>query len=442
MNVIDRFDARDREEMLAALEFMTSHPETGYREWQCSQYLLEAFRRYGYEPTVAGDVPGFYVKIDTGREGPCVLCLGELDAVKCSGHPEADPETEAVHACGHNAQSAALLGIAAALAKPGALDGLSGSILLCAVPAEEMIERDYRDSLIERGVIAYYGGKPEFLRRGYFDGVDLALMVHTSGCLCVQDGSVGIVAKKVVYKGRAAHAGGAPQNGINALYAATLGLSAVNALRETFTEGDLVRVHPIITKGGTVVNGIPDVVEIESFVRAKTYDAIERVNRTVNRAFVGTALSIGANVEILDAPGYAPMKNDAGMIAVSREAAALAYPEEEMQYYPSYSTGSTDMGDLSQLLPTVHPYAPGAVGASHGADYRIEDPERAVIRCAAWQTEMLTLLLSDGAARAKGILASFTPAFAGKEEYLAYLERFRSQGDRLTYAENTAEAKI
>ena len=442
MTAYERFDDRDRGEMLSSLDFMTKHPETGYREWKCSEYMLEAFRRYGYEPTLAGDIPGFFVKIDTGREGPCVLVFGELDAVKCSEHPEADPETEAVHACGHNAQSAALVGIAAALAKPGALDGLSGSILLCAVPAEEMIERDFRDTLIAEGKIAYYGGKPEFLRRGYFDGVDLALMVHTAGRLCVRHGSVGIVAKKIIYKGRASHAGGSPQNGINALYAATQGLAAVNAIRETFTEPDLVRVHPIITKGGTVVNGIPDVVEIESYVRAKTYEAMENANKKVNRAFVGAALSIGANVEILDAPGYAPLVNDPAMMDVAEEAAAIAYPDVEFICYDGFSTGSTDMGDISRLFPTVHPYAPGAEGSSHGANYKIADPEGAVIRCTAWQVEMLGILLGDGARRAKEIMAGFTPEFKTKEEYFDYIARFESSGDRLTYGEGSVEARL
>ena len=437
-----RLNEAERVRVLDTLEYMTKHPETGYRETLCSAYMAEQFRALGYEPTMAGDIPGFFVKIDTGRPGPCVLVLGELDAVKCATHPDADPKTGAVHACGHNAQSAALVGIAAALKREGALDALSGSILLCSVPAEELIEIDYRDTLIQKGTIKYYGGKAEFLRRGYFDGVDVAFMVHTSKTLGCNLGSVGIVAKRVIYKGRAAHAGGAPQQGINALYAANLGLSAVNAIRETFTEDELVRVHPIITNGGTVVNGIPDVVEIESYVRAKNYDAMKRSNKKVNRALVGAALSIGANVEIIDVPGYAPLKNDLNMISLAVRAAKAAYPEQTFITNGKYGTGSTDMGEISLLFPSIHPYAPGASGTAHGDDYTIASPELACVACAEWQIEMLRLLLENDASEAKRIKAAFVPQFESKEAYFEYIEAFYARGDRIAYDEDGARVTL
>ena len=442
INAFISLNKNDEKRILDTLDFMNKHPETGYKEVLSSEYVANQFRELGYEPILAGDIPGFYVKIDTGRPGPCVLVFGELDAIKCKTHSDANPETGAVHACGHSAQSAALVGIAAGLKKPGALDELSGSIILSAVPAEEMIERDYRDTLIEKGIIKYYGGKPEFLRRGYFDGVDLAFMVHTSTGLGTSLGSVGIVTKKIVYKGKASHAGGSPENGINALYAANLGLMAMNSIRETFTEGELVRVHPIITNGGTVVNGIPDIVEIESYVRAKDYDAMKRSNEKVNRAFVGAALSIGANVEIIDAPGYAPLKNDENMIKVAESAAKAAYPDLEFKINQQYGTGSTDMGDISLIFPTVHPYAPGARGASHGSDYVIESPELACVKCAKWQLGMLYILLSDGAKEAIRIKSEFKPTFNSKEEYFEYIEQFYSSGNRIEYSEGKAEVKI
>ena len=434
----------DKKRVLDTLDFMIKHPETGYKEYLCSDYVATQFRELGYEPIMAGDIPGFYVKIETGRPGPCVLVFGELDAIKCATHPDANPETAAVHSCGHSAQSAALVGIAAALKHPGALDTLSGSIILCAVPAEEMIERDYRDTLIEKGIIKYYGGKPEFLRRGYFDGVDVAFMVHTTAgdSPCCNLGSVGIVAKKVIYKGKAAHAGGSPQNGINALYAANLGLMAVNSIRETFTESELVRVHPIITNGGTVVNGIPDVVEIESYVRAKDYDAMSRSNFKVNRAFTGAALSIGANVEIIDAPGYAPLINDKNMIELAKAAAEIAYPGKTFGVGQRIGTGSTDMGDISLLFPSIHPYAPGAIGTSHGDNYYIADPDLACVKCAEWQINMLAMLLSDGGKEALRIKEEFTPMFASKEEYFEYIERFYSKDNRIEYTEGKAEVRI
>lgn len=442
--MIERIVLNSEEEkrVLDTLEFMTDHPETGYREWQCSAYMESQFRSLGYEPQPFGDIPGFTVKIDTGRQGPCVLVLGELDAVKCGTHPRRNPETDAVHACGHNAQSAALVGIAAALKREGALDGLSGSILLCSVPAEEMIERDYRDALIKEGRIKYYGGKTELISRGVFDGVDLAFMVHTGKSVSINGGSVGIISKRIIYKGKAAHAGSAPEMGINALYAATLGLSAINSIRETFTEDELIRVHPIITKGGTVVNGIPDLVEIECYVRGRTYEAMVNNNKKVNRALIGAALAIGANVELQDSPGYAPLVNDENMKRVAALAAETVYTELPICVSDSISTGSTDMGDISLLYPTVHPYAPGAEGADHGEDYRIARPDLACVKCAEWQLEMLRILLADGAKEAQRIKREFTPAFASREEYFAFVDGIRSSGDRITYRDGGADIKL
>lgn len=423
--------------------YIWANAETGYREVKTSKYMEDVFESLGYEIQRAGDVPGFYTVLDTGREGPELLILGELDSLVCTEHPECNKETGTVHCCGHSAQCAALVGIAAALKEPGALDSLSGRIRLCAVPAEELIEIEYRNELKKQGIIKYMGGKPEFLHRGYFDGVDLAFMVHTTSAesFMVNTGNVGCVAKKVIYKGKSAHAGGSPWSGVNALYAANLGLSAINSIRETFRDNDLLRVHPIITKGGSAVNAIPDTVIVESYVRGKTFEAIKDTNERVNRALIGAALSLGANVEIVDLPGYAPLNNSSDMITLAGEALKNATGYE---LYESgvYSTGSTDMGDLSCIMPVIHPYAPGAVGTAHGADYFIENPELACVDSAKWQLEMLRLLLSDGAERAKKIVANYQPQFASKEEYFEYIDKFISDGDRIIYSDGKAEVKL
>ena len=172
--------------------------------------------------------------------------MGELDALFCNSHPEADPQTNAVHVCGHNAQCAALLGIAAALKEPGALDGMSGKIRLMAVPAEELVEFEFREDLRKQGVIRYLGGKSEFIARGYMDDVDVAFMIHTSsgvrnGGARVINGHNGFINKHMEFRGKAKHAS-SPYTAINALYAATQAINALNALRETFRERDTVRL--------------------------------------------------------------------------------------------------------------------------------------------------------------------------------------------------------
>ena len=440
-----RMDAveKHRALILEAERYIWKNPETGYKEYKTSKYMAEAFERLGYKLTYAEGITGFYTVLDTGREGPEVLVLGELDSVICPTHPECDPETGAVHACGHNAQCAALLGVAAALKEPGVLNGLSGRIRLCAVPAEELLEIEYRTKLREQGVIKYFGGKSEFLYRGYFDGVDLAFMVHSARSYSVLGGSVGCIAKQIIYKGKSAHAGGSPWDGCNALYAANCGINAVNAIRETFKDSDTIRFHPIITSGGDMVNAIPATVRLESYVRGKTFKAIEQANKRVNRALTGAALSLGANVEIVDITGYAPHVNDKNMMELCRDAAAVVMPDYEFPYHTHFTTGSTDMGDLSCVMPIVHPYAGGSVGTDHGADYRIADPDAACVQNAKWQMVMLTMLLENGAARARQIVAEHKPLFASKEEFFAYTDTLACAGDRIVYKENgTAEVTL
>ncbi len=442
MKSIDNAVEKYRQIILEAERYIWKHPETGYREFKTSQYMAEKFEEMGYSLTMAGDIPGFYTVVDTGRPGPEVVVFAELDSLICPNHPECDKETGYVHACGHNAQCAALLGVAGALKEKEVLDKLCGRIKLCAVPAEELIEIGYRTELKKQGLIKYFGGKAEFLRRGYLDGADIVFMVHTSADFAVSQGSVGCIAKKVTYKGLSAHAGGAPWDGINAVYAATQGLSAANAIRETFKEEDIIRFHPIITHGGEAVNAIPEKVVAESFVRGKTFDGILEANKRLNRALVSGALAVGGNIDIEDTPGYAPLVNNRDLMNLTKEAADLIIPEEHFEIYERFGSGSTDMGEMSCLFPSIHPYAGGRTGRSHGDDYYITDPERACVKSAKLQVAMLNLLLKDGAVRAKEIIDNFEPVFKSKEEYFEYIDKIESAGDRITYGEDGVTIRV
>jgi len=430
---------KHRKLILETERYIWANPETGYKEYKTDAYMKKIFGDLGYELTPAEGITGFVTVIDTGRPGPEVLVLAELDSIICPAHPESDKKTGAVHSCGHNAQCAALVGIAAALKEEGAIDGLCGRIRLCAVPAEELLEIEYRSDLRDKGVIKYMGGKSEFLSRGLFDGVDIAFMIHTSGSFHTSLGSVGCMAKKITYKGKAAHAGGSPWAGRNALYAANCGLNAINAIRETFRESDVIRVHPIITSGGAMVNAIPETATLESYVRGKTFEAIVNANKKVNRALIGAALSLGTNIDITDIPGYAPLNNDKGMIALTLEAAGEVIPEYQMTEGHGFGSGSTDMGDLSCIMPVIHPYAGGAAGTSHGNDFYIVDPEAACVASAKLQLGMLSLLLSDGAARAKKIVDEYEAPFASAADYLAYIDNLNCTGDRIEYSEDGAK---
>lgn len=431
-----------KQEIYDAQDYIWANPETGYREFKTSKYMAEIFEKLGYKVVYADGITGFYTVIDTGREGPEILILAELDSLINYSHPDCDKVTGAVHCCGHSAQCAAMVGIAGALKNPEILDKLSGRIRLCLVPAEELIEIGYRSELVKKGVIKHLGGKAEFLSRGYFDGCNIAFMAHTTQrpTFWIDKGAVGCIAKRIEFKGVSAHAGGSPWNGVNALYAATQGLSAINAIRETFKEPDVIRVHPIITKGGGAVNAVPDSVVVESYVRGSSFDAILQANKKVNRALIGGALSLGANVDIDDTPGYAPYINNEDMVEAFKS--AVSEHGHEFTHTGNISSGSTDMGDLACIIPAIHPYAPGAIGLSHGEDYYIKDKDLACVGSAIVQVQLAYNLLKDGAIKAKEIIANSNTLFKSKEEYLAYIDEFNRQGDRIIYTENGAQVEL
>ena len=444
MGKLSKLVAKHEQLIRDAHAYFWANPETGYKEFKTSKYLEDKFIELGYDIVRAENITGFYTTIDTGRVGPTLLILGELDSIICPSHPDADKTTGAVHSCGHSAQCSALLGIAAALKEPGALDELSGKIKLCAVPAEELLEIEYRSNLIKKGVIKYYGGKTEFIYRGYFDDVDLAFMVHTTSktpTFNVINGAVGIIAKNVELIGQSSHAGGSPWSGKNALYAATTAINACNALRETFKESDIIRFHPIITSGGSIVNAIPESTKIESFVRGKTFDAIVEANDRLNQAIIGGALALDCNVNIDDKAGYAPLINSTDLIKVAEEAHALMGTNVPFVYTDETWSASTDMGDLSCIMPVVHPYAPGAVGKAHGNDYYVNDVDLACIGSAKWQLSMIEILLSNGGARAKEIVKNYKPLFT-KEEFLAFYDSLSRSGNRITYADGEAKVNL
>ena len=434
-----------RQDILDAERWIWQHPEVGYTEWQTNAYLLERFRSYGYEPVEAGDIPGFYADVDTGRPGPCLAIMGELDALDIANHPES--VNGMTHCCGHNCQCAEMVGIAAALKEPGALDGLCGKIRLMLVPAEEMIQLEFRKGLIDEGKIKYLGGKPEFMRRGYFDGVDLSLMVHTDNNndydFTCQDGFNGIIAKILTYKGRSSHAGGSPEDGINAQYAATLGLDGCNALRETFRDEDHIRFHPILKGVKSAVNIIPDEMRIESYTRGKGLDAYVSANRKLNRALAAGAVAMGAQLHICDMPGYATEYHDHMFMDLCQKCCEDLSGKEKVKFdHNAWSKGSSDFGDLTMVMPGVQFYANGHTGLGHGIDFCVADPERACVNPAKAELFIADALLSDGAAKAKEILAQYEPPFASIREYLDFIDTLYMDKDVITYTEKGIEIEL
>src|SRR5947209_4554581 len=317
---------RRRDEIIGCGEQIRRHPELGFKEFKTSRLVEETLGKLGLSPKAGLALTGVRADV-AGRagDGPTFALLGELDGLVVTGHPVADPQTGAAHACGHNAQVAGLLGAAMGLLDARAFDHLAGRVVFFAVPAEEYGDIEWRVAQARAGRLEFLGGKPELLRLGHFDDVDMAMMIHMTsrpedGKTGVPGSNNGCIVKTVRYLGRASHAGGAPHMGINALYAAHIGLAAINAIRETFKDEDSIRVHPIITHGGSQVNVIPGEVRLETYVRGKTVEAILDANRKVDRALRAGALALGATVEIETLPGYMPMACDATMARHFRDA--------------------------------------------------------------------------------------------------------------------------
>ena len=400
-------------------------PEPGFQEVKTSALVSEKLGELGVAHETGIALTGIKGYVRGGRPGPTVAVIGELDSLRVPGHPHADPETDAAHACGHHAQLGMMLGAAVALTAPEVSESLAGNVVLIAVPAEEFIDVEYRWELHNAGKLGLMAGKQEFIRLGAFDDVDMAMMVHTSGSsedgkFAVGGTSNGHLVKFVNFLGKAAHAGGAPHQGINALQAAMVALNALNAQRETLRNEDAVRLHGILTRGGAAANAVPADVRYEGRVRGRTPEAVADANMKMDRCLRAGALAMGAKVKIVTIPGYLPMINNRPLMELFTVNAAHLVGESNVKSHPETRNrgGSTDMGDLSHLMPVIHPYTVAATGSGHGIDYLVQDYDQGVIKPAQTMAMTVIDLLSGDAERANEVIAKSPPRMT-KDEYLS-----------------------
>ncbi len=420
------FEAIDRraDEIIGIGERILKNPEMGFKEVKTAALVHETFQRLGLESRAGLAMTGVRADVH-GRagEGPTFALLGELDGLRVTGHPQADPATGAAHACGHNAQVAGMLGAAMGLVDAKAFDHLAGRVALFAVPAEEGGDIEWRQAQIRAGKLEFPCGKQELMKLGCFDDVDLAMMIHTNWR--AEDGKAGVpasnngrVGKTARFVGRASHAGGAPHMGVNALYAAQIALAGINAIRETFRDEDSIRVHPILTHGGSQVNVIPAEGRLEMYVRGKNADGVMDASGKVDRALRAGALALGAQVEIETLPGPMPLLCDRTMASLFERAAKGLVGQEHYRDIP-HRSGSTDMGDVSQVIPVLHPYMGGAQGPGHAATFAIVDKQLGYVLPAKALAAMVVDLLADGAAGAREVVAKAKPPMT-RAGYLAF----------------------
>ena len=405
-----------------------NEPEEGFCEHQTAQKVETIFKDWGIQTQSGLAITGVKGYLKGAGDGPRIGLLAELDALFNPDHPKAKKENGLVHACGHFAQLAGLIGAGFGLKK--IIDKLTGMVVLFAVPAEEFVNIEFRQKLKEKGDITYFGGKQELVKLGALDDVDLVLMQHAQSDIAgnsafISGGSNGFVGKAVRFLGRAAHAGVAPFKGINALNAFHIALAAIHAQRETFRDEDAVRVHMILTKGGDAVNVVPGEVRVEMYVRAKTIEAMKEINAKVDRALRAGAMAIGAKVEITNTAGYLPILGDELLTNCWIKNAGAILGEENVHYMDAWG-GSTDMGDLTHLMPGIHPFVGSFSGDLHSKDFDLSDEEMAFITSAKILAATVIDLLANDAREARSIIDHFQPKLE-KKEYLKLLDSLSYQ---------------
>jgi amidohydrolase len=300
-------------------------PELAFEEERAAAWLGEVLDAAGLtvERRAFGLPTAFVARAGSG---PLHVALcAEYDALPRIGH-----------ACGHNLIAAIAVGAARALAPLA--DDLGLSLRVIGTPAEE------------RG-----GGKVLLLERGAFDGVHAALMVHPAPMDAAEPPMLAWSELTVRYHGRAAHASAFPEHGINAADALTVAQTAIGLLRQHIRPTD--RIHGIVTRGGDAPNIVPALTEASYLVRARTLGDLEDVRAKVVHCFEAGALATGARLDLAaDAAPYAEVVHDHEMAACyRRNAEALGRVFPDLGHILQRAAGSTDMGNVSQVVPSIHP---------------------------------------------------------------------------------------
>ena len=410
------------------------HAEVGFKEYRTSQKLAEGLEALGLKPQTGIGITGVkaYLKDPAATEGYNVCLMGEMDALPMPNHPAAWSETGAAHACGHNAQMTGVYGAAIALSDPEIRDLVNGNITFIGVPSEEFsADTAAKIKLIHEGKIGCGSGKGEMIRLGALDDVDITVCHHiwdTPYAIVLNDSGNGNVHKLVKFTGKAAH-GTAAHKGIDAFEAAHVAITAVNSNRETFPEKDFTRIHCSLTESSKASNVISDVVELDFSVRAKTMAGVKRASYKVDRSLKAGAMAVGAGVEIETVAGmlpYIPSRNTKLLKSVLDDLANGRTVEVlDSAADPSiHSCGSTDLGELTHLMPVVQFGTAGAEGDGHTVDYKVVDPYLYYVETAKIFALCGYRLLKDGAAAAKDLLDGFKPVLDA-EGYRQYLKDFQ-----------------
>lgn len=421
--VVEAID-KNAEKIIELGDKIYNNPELGYKEYETAKTVEELFCELGLDVKTNLALTGVSGK--TGKaDGVNVAILGELDGIYSPNHPHANKETGAVHACGHHSQLASMLGAAIGIVNSGVMENLGGAVTFMAVPAEEFQDLDYRRKIIKEGKVKFIGGKQQLIHDGVFDDIDMAMMVHAQPDTPMAEASVhgknlGFVEKEITFKGKASHAS-EPWGGVNALNAAALAILGIHSNREHFKEEDKVRIHPIITKGGDAVNIVPSEVTIDTYVRASNVEAMQNAAEDTDRSVFGAAQMVGAKAQIKTIAGFLPLKQDYQLGEIFKEYAKEFIPAEHVREDID-PVGSTDMGDLSAIMPVIQPTIGGFTGALHSNDFCTADKMAAYVTPAKIMALTAVRLLVNDCEEGERIKQQFK-ADMTKEEYLDMIKK-------------------
>ncbi|HUW69377.1 MAG TPA: amidohydrolase [bacterium] len=404
-------------ELLARTLFDT--PELGFREHKTAGILIDALAGTGARIDSGLAITG--VRAELGPpDAPAIVMLADMDALPTAGTPGG-----VAHSCGHHAQMAVMVAAFKALAVARVPEREGIRLVFLGTPAEEYVEMEYRMRLREEGRLRFLSGKQEMIRLGLLRDATVALKYHSmanrDNMIATINGTLnGFMAKRATFMGTGAHAGAEPERGVNALNAASLAMLAIHAQRETFRDDDHIRVHPIMKSGGTTVNTVPDLAELETYVRGASWEAIRAASAKVDRALAAGAIAVGARVRIDDAPGYHPFRPDARLGEVLGAAAGTVVDTAHIDFQDR-SYASDDIGDVAALVPTCQLGYSGFSGTIHGADFMCADPVRAYHEPARIMASAALRLALGGGAIAVSIRSAFMPVFS-VDEYIDFLE--------------------
>ncbi|KAB2329537.1 M20 family metallopeptidase [Cytobacillus depressus] len=324
--IIANIDA-NKEGYIETSHQIHANPEIGNEEFFASEQLTKILEDEGFtvEKDVAGHKTAFVAHYQSEKPGPSIAFLAEYDALPGLGH-----------ACGHNIIGT--LSVAAAVGLSKVIDETGGEAVVFGTPAEE-------------------GGpngsaKGSFVKHGLVEGIDVAMMIHPQGKTSLTSPSLAVDPLDFEFIGRSAHAAAAPHKGINALDAVIQLFNGINALRQHVT--DDVRIHGIITHGGDAPNIVPEYAKARFFIRAATRTRLNEVTKRVKAIAEGAALATGAKLNVIAFQNEVDhlLLNDAFNAVFKEVIEELGETVADVRE----GIGSTDAGNISQVVPTIHPY--------------------------------------------------------------------------------------